>query len=317
MRVLPIVLILFIAASFGSIGAHFPDSPPIPMPIFTSEGVSYSCWPNGSTPISDTALTDEPINLHPTPLDLMQVHFINVGKGDAILIDLAETEILIDGGRELPGIVDYLTHYVDGSLEIMIATHPHDDHIGGLVEVLAEFDVEQIWHNAEKIDRRLCREFFKAVDAEESATFVARLGDTIEVGELKLRVLGPANLDSTINNNSIVLMFSYGLVDFLFAADAEKDAEQQMLEQSTFPIDQVELLKVGHHGLSNSSSTEVLQIVQPEVAVVMANHRENKQTLCALEEMGADVFVTSMNGTIVIDTDGHGFTIRCEQYTKQ
>lgn len=299
----PMLLLPCLAAlSILAVSAHFPPPPPSPMPISASEGIACSYAANELL-ISDPG----------SSLDPLQVHFINVGKGDAILIDLGKTEILIDGGRELPGIVDYLSHYVDGPLEIVIATHPHDDHIGGLVEVLAEFHVGQIWHSGEEINRRLCREFMKAIEVEGAETFVARLGDTIEVEGLVFRVLNPANLDGSTNDNSIVLMFSYGTIDFLFAADAEKAAERHMLEQSIFPVEQVEILKVGHHGLTASSSPEFLHTVQPVVAVVMSNHPENKPTLSALKEMGADVFVTSVNGTIVIDTDGHEFIVRCER----
>ncbi|MCP3683579.1 MAG: MBL fold metallo-hydrolase, partial [bacterium] len=82
--------------------------------------------------------------------EYLEVHFIDVGQGDAILVDLGETEVLIDGGGRSPGVVDYLIDYVDGPLEVMVATHPHADHIGGLIEVLKEFEVNEVWHNGDR-----------------------------------------------------------------------------------------------------------------------------------------------------------------------
>ena len=314
MRGFPAVLTVFLLAwSVLTISAHFPGSPPAPRPILSSDGISYPCLPADEMLVSNgVPLKKLPTADPASALEMLHVHFINVGKGDAILIDQGETEILIDGGRELPGIVDYLCHYVDGPLDVMIATHPHDDHIGGLIEVLAEFDVGEIWHNGEEIDRRLSGKFKKALEAERADTFVARLGDTIELGELVFRVVNPANLDGSTNDNSIVLIFSYGSMDFLFTADIEKPAEYRMIDQTLFPIGQVEILKVAHHGLTASSSPEFLQMVRPVVAIVMANHPENRPTLETLNGMGVDVYMTSENGTIVVDTDGNKFTVRCE-----
>ena len=79
----------------------------------------------------------------------LQVYFIDVGQGDSILLDLGKTEVLIDGGDRSPGVTAYLQEYVDGSLEAMLATHPHADHIGGLIAVLDTFDVEEIWLNGD------------------------------------------------------------------------------------------------------------------------------------------------------------------------
>ncbi len=316
MRPFPAVLtVLLLACSMLTVSAHFPGSPPAPMPIPPSDGISYSCLSADKKLVpSDDSAYRLPAADPASSLEMLHVHFLNVGRGDAILIDQGETEILIDGGRELPGIVDYLRHYVDGPLDVMIATHAHDDHVGGLIEVLAEFDVGEIWHNGEEIDRRLSGKFYKALEAERADTFVARLGDTIEPGELVFRVVNPANLDGSSNDNSIVLLFSYGLIDFLFTADIEGSAEYEMLDQTVFPIGQVEILKVAHHGLTTSSSPEFLQMVRPVVAIVMANHAENGPTLETLKLMGADVYLTSENGTIVVDTDGDEFTVRCELY---
>ena len=101
-------------------------------------------------------------------------------SGDSILVDLGETEILIDGGDRSPGVVSYLKKYVDGALEIMIATHPHADHIGGLIDVLATFEVKQIWHNGENSMSKTYSDFMFAVNSENAKVSVATRGNVIE-----------------------------------------------------------------------------------------------------------------------------------------
>jgi len=94
----------------------------------------------------------------------LTVHFVDVGQGDAILIDLHDIEVLIDGGGRSPGVVSYLNNYVNGALEVMIATRPHADHIGGLIDVLAAFRVDEIWHNGETSTSQTYSDFINAIN---------------------------------------------------------------------------------------------------------------------------------------------------------
>ena len=225
-----------------------------------------------NTGLAQSKLTEKELiklPLAPTE-DELKVHFIDVGQGDSILVDLGETEILIDGGGKSPGVVEYLGDYVDGALEVMVATHPHADHIGGLVAVLDAFDVEEIWHNGDTSTSQTYAEFVAAVQAEGVEVYEARRGDIIEVGELVFNVLHPVNLDDTVNNNSIVLSLSYGEIDFLFMGDTEKEAETSMLAARVVP--DVEVLKVGHHGSRTASSRQFLQVAKPELAIYMAGY---------------------------------------------
>jgi beta-lactamase superfamily II metal-dependent hydrolase len=106
------------------------------------------------TPTSSLATTP-PHTATPVPTQgELKVNFIDVGQGDSILIDLGETEVLIDGGEKSPGVVNYLKKYVDGPLEVMVATHPHSDHIGGLIAVLGAFQVQQTGITAIRVTPR-------------------------------------------------------------------------------------------------------------------------------------------------------------------
>lgn len=247
----------------------------------------------------------------------LTVHFIDVGQGDAILLDVGETEVLIDGGGKSPGVVIYLREYVDGPLEVMVATHPHADHIGGLIAVLDAFEVEEIWLNGDTSTSKTFQQFMSRVNAEGASVHEAGRGDSIEVDVLTFLVLHRVRpLFDDINNNSIVLRLSYGNIDFLFTGDAEMEAEASILAFG--PELQSEILKVGHHGSKTSSSKAFLAEVQPEMAIHMAGTgnrygHPHAETISALEGIGAEIYGTDMNGTILIITDGTIYAVQTEK----
>ena len=255
----------------------------------------------------------EVVESEPTPeLGTLTVHFIDVGQGDSILLDLGDIEVLIDGGGKSPGVVSYVDDYVDGPLEVMVATHPHADHIGGLIGVLDAFEVDEVWLNGDASNSGTYSQFMSAVNSEGAEIFVARRGDTIQAGNLTFNVLHPANLSDTINNNSIVLSLSYGQVDFLFTGDAEQEAEASMLMEGIVP--DVEVLKVGHHGSRTASSIQFLQVAKPECAIYMAGQgnsygHPHQETIANLCEVGAEIYGTDIHRTIIISTDGETYDL--------
>jgi beta-lactamase superfamily II metal-dependent hydrolase len=279
----------------------------------TSPGHTITPAPSFSaTPTPSPTLTSVPTQGE------LKVHFIDVGQGDSILLDLGETEVLIDGGEKSPGVVDYLKNYVDGPLEVMVATHPHSDHIGGLIAVLAAFQVQQIWYNGENGDSSTYNEFMTAVQAEGAEVHIGKRGEKITAGTLTFVILNPRTLSGTTNNNSIVLSLSYGTIDFLFMGDAEKEAEGAMLVASDIPVPDVEILKVGHHGSRTASSPAFLAATSPEVAIYMAGSgnrygHPHQETLAALAQIGAKVYGTDVNGTITMSTDGRTFVAQTER----
>jgi competence protein ComEC len=243
----------------------------------------------------------------------LQVHFIDVGQGDSILIDYGTTEVLIDGGEKSPGVTDYLKKYVDGDLEVMVATHPHSDHIGGLIDVLDKYTVDAIWTNGEAATSKTYTEFMNSSLAEGAKVSVARRGDVITAGALTFNVLNPPSpLFDDTNNNSIVLQLDYGNVDFLFSGDAGIDAENSMISAGV--LSDIDILKVGHHGSRTASSPAFLATTRPEVAIYMAGvgnsyGHPHQETLTALAGIGAKIYGTDKYGTIVIDTDGATYAV--------
>ena len=247
----------------------------------------------------------------------LQVHFIDVGQGDSILIDLGTTEVLIDAGEKSPGVTDYLKKYVDGDLEVMVATHPHSDHIGGLLKVLDEFTVDNIWVNGDTATSKTYTDFMTKATGEGAQMHEARRGNTIVAGALTFKVLNPpATLFSDTNNNSIVLQLDYGNVDFLFTGDAGIAAEESMINAGV--LSDINILKVGHHGSRSASSPAFLNIIKPEAAVYMAGigndyGHPHQETLTALANIGAKIYGTDVNGSITISTDGATYTIQTEK----
>ena len=275
-------------------------------------GTSCTEWFNGG---GGTAPTSTPTS-QITPPEL-QVHFIDVSQGDAILLDYGETELLIDGGDKTPGVVSYLSNFIDGDLEVVVATHPHADHIGGLIKVLEEFSVLEIWVNSDPATSQTYNDFMDLVNNEGADVVEAMRGDTISVSGLEFDMLHPVDpLFGNTNDNSIVLGLGYGDVDFLFTGDAEEDAEASMIAAGV--LTDIDILKVGHHGSNTASSQAFLDIVQPEIAIYMAGTgntygHPHEETITKLETMGAEIYGTDVNGTIIVTTNGTGYKIITEK----
>lgn len=268
-----------------------PTSPPTPAPE--------------PTPKPDSALI---------PLD---IYFFDVGQGDAILIDYGSNEVLIDGGDKASGIVKYLRPYVDGNLEVIVATHPHADHIGGLTAVLDAYQVDAIWLNGDTSSSETFAEFMSAVNREGATLNKARRGQQITINRLVIDILNPRDkLFDKTNNNSIVLRLPYEQVAFLFTGDAEQEAEASILGLGV--IIQADILKVGHHGSRTASSKAFLAQVQPEAAIYMAGvgnryGHPHVETILALQAIGAEIYGTDTSGTILITTDGKSYEVHTEK----
>lgn len=250
-----------------------------------------------------------------TTLDgALSVHFIDVGQGDSILIDFGPIEVLIDGGDRSSNLIQELAGHIEGDLEVMIATHPHSDHIGGLIGVLDAFKVDEVWTNGETYDSTTYREFSSKASAEGASLKVAKRGDTIIAGTLNLSVLGPDSLGmGDTNENSIVVRLVFGNISFLFTGDAGISSETSMITADL--LLKSNILKVGHHGSYSASSVGFLNVVKPEIAVYMAGLNNNyghphQVTIEKLQTIRAIIYGTSVNGSIIISTDGIATTVQ-------
>ena len=238
---------------------------------------------------------------------LLSVHFIDVKQGDAILIDYGQYELLIDGGGGEACSL-YLSGFVNGPLECIVATHMDADHIGGLDEVLALFDVLDVWTNGTTNS-----DFEHAVATEGASVNVARRGGQILLGELVLNILHPVNPYND-NNGSIVLELEYGGTRILFTGDIKGEAEAELVHAGM--IDDIDILKVAHHGSNGSSRMWFLEVALPEVAIYSASGAQydhpSPKALRRLHcpPIGAVIYGTNKHGTIVVDVTTAGYTVR-------
>ncbi len=301
--VISVIILSFLLPGCSQVASFFSLTPFTPAP---------------TGPISSSPTTPPTTPVYPATGNLT-VHFIDVGQGDAILIDLGEYEVLIDAGAKTPGVVGYLSRFVDGPLDVIVATHVHADHIGGLIEVLSRFPVREIWHTGDTATTVTYKNFMVAVNAEGALVRIAERGQTITAGLLTLHILNPPHpLPPEANNTSIVLWLRYGEIDFLFQGDAESAAEASMLAAPQIRIPDCDILKVGHHASRTSSSAAYLDVVRPEVAVYMAASgntygHPHSETIAALQNIGARIYGTDVSGSIVIATDGVSFSVSTEK----
>jgi competence protein ComEC len=250
------------------------------------------------------------------------VHFIDVGQGDSILIDTPEKDVLIDGGPAAAGsvVLSYLGSLNITRIQIVIATHPHEDHIGGLSAILnSTISVNEIMVNGETYSSKTYNDFMTL--AYSHSITVAQRGQTIVLTDTaNLSVFNPiqplefsaANDHDYVNDNSIVVRLQAGNTSFLFTGDAEGDAEQSMLNAG---LDlRSDVLKVGHHGSSYSTTGQFLSAVSPSYAIISVGENPYghpaPSTIQRLISYGATVYETSQSGTIVASTDGTSITFQ-------
>jgi competence protein ComEC len=237
-----------------------------------------------------------------SPAATLEVRFLDVGQGDAIFIDYGEYEILVDGGRS-GGLQEQISHDVDGQLDLLVATHPDADHIGGLDEVLAFFAVAEIWTNGAIGDSQEYRKFDAAVIGEGAEVRQVTRGYGIVVDGLSIEVLHPVT-GGDANNYSVVLLLTYSGFQILLTGDIEETAEQELVSSNLVP--DVDILKVAHHGSANSSSLGFLITARPEIAVYSAStgnsygHPAEKTLNSLVCDIGAAVYGTDTHGTVSI-----------------
>lgn len=248
----------------------------------------------------------------------LEVHFIDVGQGDATLIRQGEHAMLIDAGDNSKGtaVQAYLQSQNIQSLDYVIGTHPDSDHIGGLDVVLYKFEWDTVMMPDLEKDTRTYEDVKKVIQDKNQRITVPKPGDTYTLGEAEFTIVCPQKADYGDNSNdySIGLRLTYGENHFLFTGDAEEASEQDMLVSG---MDlSADIFKVAHHGSDTANTEEFLKTVNPKYVVISCGEGNSyghprAAVLNELRQMGAEVYRTDEQGTIVAYSDGKNITWNC------
>ncbi|OOB78609.1 MAG: hypothetical protein BEN18_06700 [Epulopiscium sp. Nuni2H_MBin001] len=233
----------------------------------------------------------------------ISVHFLNVGQGDAIFIDYGTFEMQIDAGDNSSGdtVIDYITPFVDGDLDYLVATHMDADHIGGADDVLYAFNVANIIDSGETNKTTQTYERYLTAREAEKAIYKPDEDMTIKIDDdLTFRVIDTGDNFSDENDNSVILEMTYCDTKILFPGDMETKAEESFLPLAN----DIDILKVAHHGSRTSSSDALIAKLKPDYAVISAGLNNqyghpHAETLDTLKKYNVKVYRTDLDGNIV------------------
>lgn len=265
-----------------------------------------------STPTSTTEAETSVVN------GQLKIHYINVGQGDSELIQQGNQNMLIDTGTNAStsSLITYLQSKNIKKIDYLVLTHPHEDHIGGADAVIKTFDIGKIYMPNIKTTTTTFKDVASAINSKGLKAEQPALGTTFNLGDANCTVLGPVNSESgDLNTYSIVIKLVYGNNKFLFTGDTQVVNEEGMINKG-YDLS-ADVLKVGHHGSSTSTSQEFLNKVNPKYAVICVGKGNDyghptAQTMDRLKAMAIKVYRTDENGTIICTSDGKNISFNCK-----
>ena len=251
------------------------------------------------------------------------IRYLDVGQTDSVLIHLPNDEnMIIDAGNT--ETLKYLDEYNIGTIDYMIMTHPHSDHIAGMAKVMEKCSVRKIYMPEIADDLLPTTKVFEnfldtadrlGIDVNE----IRRDEKIVDGGGLTVETLAPNRLDySDLNDSSIVTRLQFGNNVFIFSGDAEGISEKEILERYPADFLKADVLMCGHHGSSSSSTAEYLAVVKPEYAVISCGEgnkygHPTPETLKRLKDINAKIYRTDLNGTVTCTSDGKTVTFNVEK----
>ena len=258
----------------------------------------------------------------------MKVHVLDIGQGDAILIQVGDSFTMIDTGdiEHRPQVVALLKKYGVKELENIILTHPHADHIGGFYAIAKEFPIKHVYDNGIEIDSGTYRTYLKIIETKKIHREVLQKGERLDLGNgayfdvfapWKGEVLGDSKGHVHQNNNSIVGKLTFGKFSMLMTGDAEKEEEARLIKEQNTKMSS-KVLKVGHHGSNGSSEKDFIRSIRPEIAVISAGLHNSyghpgAKALERLSKENVEIYRTDTMGTVTIRTDGKDYDVRTER----
>ncbi|MCR4591456.1 MAG: MBL fold metallo-hydrolase [Lachnospiraceae bacterium] len=275
---------------------------------------------------SELTASDPPTVSVSTDGKILRVSYINVGHGDSILIEYGGEAVLVDGGENGKGqiVSDYIKQKGYKKLKMIIATHPHNDHVGGLPAVLSEFECDSIISARSKENslknKGLTAEykpFLEAVKNKGLNIEYPSKGTEYKIGlsdnKISIKILGPLKVSKNINNNSLAFMLTFGSNKFLFVGDAENKEERDLVKSLGAENLKCDVYKAAHHGMNDSTSKLFLDTVNPTYSVISCDKNSKwkspgKSCIKRLKKKSIKTFRTDSKGTIVATSDGTNIT---------
>ena len=262
------------------------------------------------------------------PDDRVHIYFLDVGQGDATLIKQGNIDILIDGGPSPQAIDTELGKrlpFWDRSIELVVMTHPHTDHLAGLVEVLSRYQVGEVLYPAlatsdvGERDKPLFDEWLRLIQNKNIKSTLAQAYQELSVGDIVIDVLNPpasplSGTESDIDNNSVVLQVRAGDISFLVTGDLMWEGELELAYERLLP--QSTVLKVAHHGSDTSTTDEFLNVLMPQIAVISVGQNDfGHPTQEVLDRLSGrlgvnNIYRTDEDSTIEFVTDGRRLWVR-------
>ena len=251
----------------------------------------------------------------------LEVHFIDVGQGDCSRILSEDKAILIDTGEKENGelICNYLAEHNVSDIDCFLLTHPHSDHMGAASYIIDNMEVKQIIIPKVSDDMtpttKFYEKFLKSVQAKGLKITAAKPGLKVDAGDGELEIISPVKDYKDLNNYSAAAILTHGSDKFLFTGDIEKKAEKDILNEGY--LEDIDVLKVAHHGSSSSSSRDFLEVVLPDYAVIMCDGHSyghpHEETMEMLTEYTDKIYRTDMDGTVVMKSSEQGITVTTEK----
>ncbi|SER04820.1 Metal-dependent hydrolase, beta-lactamase superfamily II [Virgibacillus subterraneus] len=250
----------------------------------------------------------------------MDVHFIDVGQGDSILIQTpSDKNILIDGGPPEAGkkVVGFLEDHNVEKIDLLIATHPDIDHIGGLTHVMKSFEVDRIIDSGKLYSTKTYAKYISQILKQRIPIEIAKQNALIQIDPFfKVRILNTHTGNKDNNDSSIALKISFKEIDFLLMGDVEKEQEKKLSKKYNL---QSEIIKVAHHGSNTSTTSDFLDKVNPELAILTYSKKNDyghpvDRVIENLINVNAAIYSTAIFGDITISTDGESYLIETEKH---
>jgi len=251
--------------------------------------------------------------------DTLEVFFLDVKQADCILVKTGNHAMLVDAANRGQDnlVLGYLEQYGVTSLDYLVATHPDADHIGSMASVIRKMDsIGEIIMPDKTHTTVTFSNLMDAIEEKDLPMRIATPGYVFQLGEATIQIIAPNGSSySDMNDWSVVLRIEFGTTTFLLAGDAETKSEGEQLANN-LPL-QADVIKIGHHGSSTSSTQSYLNAVSPSYAVISCGtgntyRHPHVETLERLEAMGVEIYRTDLNGTIIFTTDGNEIQISVE-----